>query len=151
MKQLRGMFLSLALVAVCAVSMAVDYRSLNVMYFGDTYTSLKDGTAYTVNSSTLDAQPIYPVSGITAGYKVARGVTAVTGSSTIVTATHGLASVVSITANLGVDASIDANDVTTAISGTSIVLKVWKPTSTANPTPIAATVAKNVYWIAVGT
>lgn len=90
------------------------------------------------------------VQGVAAGYKVAMGETSVTGSATVAT---GLATVVASACSLAEDATLDALWATSALSGTagSILMKVWKPTATGDVTPIAATVAKKVDWIAIGT
>ena len=88
--------------------------------------------------------------GIAAGYKVARGETSITGSAAVAT---GLATVVAVVASLAEDAALACLFVTGALSGTAgeITLKAWKPTSAADVTPLAATVAKKVDWIAIGT
>ena len=85
-----------------------------------------------------------------AGYKVARGETAVTGTADIAT---GLVTVVQCVAVLEDDVSLDGMWVSVADSVTegNVILKVWKPTAAADCTPIAATVAKTVRWIATGT
>jgi hypothetical protein len=150
MKRLTTAYLAIALAGIVAISAAADYRTLNVVYWGDSYQTFKDGTVYSVNSTTKDATAVYPVGGVASGYKIARGLADVTSSSTITAATHGLTSVSHIVANLAQDASIDASDVTTTVSGTSIVIKVWKPTSSGNPTPIAATLPRAVSWMAIG-
>lgn len=92
------------------------------------------------------------VAGVGAGYKIARGSTSVTGA-TAGDVTTGLATVVSVTATLGEDASLAGNNATAALGGTAghITLKVWKPTASGDCTPILATAAKVVNWIAVGT
>lgn len=88
------------------------------------------------------------VQGVAAGYKVARGVSAVTGTLAVAS---GLATIVAVVATLKDDVSIAANEVSATWTGANITLKVWKPTATGDCTPIAATVAKNVSWIAIGT
>jgi len=88
--------------------------------------------------------------GVAAGYNLARGETAVTGTADIAT---GLTTVVQAVACLETDPSLEAlwASVADSVTGGNIVLKVWKPTGAADCTPIAATVAKSVRWIAVGT
>lgn len=99
------------------------------------------------------------VGGVAAGYKVARGVAAITGTGTVVT---GLATVVAIVATpqsdldgdtlAGVSATI--GDQAGAPAAGSVVLKCWKVTTggaAGNPTLIAADAAKNVNWVAIGT
>jgi hypothetical protein len=123
-------------------------------YFGDAGIAVKEGTLFTrtaagvdtavsVNASTLNNL----VAGTSSGMKVVGGMTTVVTSATITT---GLTTVVSGTANLGQSATIDANDVTTTATGGSLDIYVWKPTSTGNPTPVAATVGKTVLWFAYG-
>ena len=98
------------------------------------------------------------VIGVAAGYKIARGVAAVTGTLTVVT---GLTTVVAVDAtaqdNLDGDALAGVSATKGDQAGTpaagSVILKAWKVTiggAAGNPTLIAATVAKNVNWIAVG-
>ena len=90
------------------------------------------------------------VIGVGAGYKIARGKTAVTGEADIAT---GLMTVVQAIACLEDDAALAGDVVTVADSATSgnIVLKVWKRTAANDCTPAAATVEKSVRWIAIGT
>jgi hypothetical protein len=88
------------------------------------------------------------VAGAAAGYKLARGVSAITGTGTV---SHGLATVVAVMATLKDDVSLAGNEVSAAVSGTTVTLKVWKPTSNTDCTPIAATAAKNVHWLVIGT
>ena len=96
------------------------------------------------------------ISGVAAGYKVARGVAAVTGTATVVT---GLATVVAVTATAqddldgdtlaGVSASI--GDQAGAPAAGSVYLKAWKNNADGDATMVAANAAKNVNWIAIGT
>ena len=82
-------------------------------------------------------------------YEIARGTAAITGSGTVQT---GLQVVKNVTVSLSDDASLQATHVTvakTSVRG-QIQIKVWKPTASNDVTPVAATVAKNVEWIAVG-
>lgn len=96
------------------------------------------------------------IEAVASGYKIARGVAAITGSGTVVT---GLATVVAVvataaddldgTALAGVSASI--GDQAGSPAAGSIYLKCWKITAADNGALIAASAAKNVNWIAVGT
>lgn len=88
------------------------------------------------------------------GLALARGVSSITGTGDVVT---GLKSVVAVIATLQDDAALTGNLVTatvgdqaTAPVAGSVTLKVWKPTATGDSSPIAATAAKNVNWIALG-
>ena len=93
---------------------------------------------------------IKPVSGVADGYKIARGETSVTGTADIAT---GLATVVSAIAVLKDDVALTAIGVSITDSATAgnIILKVWKPTLASDCTPIVATVAKTIKWLAIGT
>ena len=90
------------------------------------------------------------IRGVGDGYKIARGSTSVTGTADITT---GLATVVQAVVSLQDDVSLEANG-TSVVNGSTaghITVKVWKPTSSSDCTPAAATVAKTVRWIAIGT
>lgn len=91
-------------------------------------------------------------------YKLARGVSAVTGTATVAT---GLTTVVAVVATAQDDLDGDALAGVSATIGDqagtpaagSVILKCWKVTTggaAGNPTLIAATAAKNVNWIAIG-
>lgn len=99
----------------------------------------------------------YPLAGVAAGYKVARGQhTTATASDTVAT---GLASVVAVTVSLEDDPGDDpmlvsakVGDQAGAPVAGSILIKTWKNTGGTDPTPAAATTFnKKVNWIAVGT
>lgn len=130
---------------------------------GSIYIDLTNKTMY--QNTNTKASPTWTqiagsglldVAGVAAGYKVARGVAAITGSGTVVT---GLATVVAVVAT----PSSDLDGVTLAgVSGTignqagapaagSVILKCWKVTAVGDATMIAADAAKNVNWIAIGT
>jgi hypothetical protein len=100
------------------------------------------------SAATLNASVATPVAGVAAGYKLARGVGAVTG--TLVVAS-GLATIAAVVATLKSDPAMTGNTVSADWTGANITLKVWKPTATGDVTPIASTVATNVSWVAVGT
>lgn len=76
------------------------------------------------------------------------GVKAVTGTATQVT---GLTTISAAVVSLKSDASLAGVSTTCTWAGGTLTIKVWKATSTADCTPIAATVAKDVSWVAVGT
>ena len=95
------------------------------------------------------------VVGVAAGYKIARGETALDGSNPTPVAT-GLTTVVSFTATLkGTAAPGDSTSVLTAdISGPTVNVYAWKHTTggaAGNPTLIASTGTETFYWTAVGT
>lgn len=107
-------------------------------------------------TAALAAAVATPVSGVAAGYKVARGAAAdVTGTEEI---TSGLATVISVSVTLAEDPDLaEANLVSASIpaqTGTDagkFTIKTWKPTAADNATPVAGTGNKLVAWIAVGT
>jgi hypothetical protein len=95
--------------------------------------------------------------GVAAGYKVARGVVAVTNAhSGIETVVTGLATVVAVIATMADDPTVTCESVTASIgdqAGTpaagSIFVKGWK---TLGGTPAAMTTTSvNVNWVAIGT
>jgi hypothetical protein len=99
------------------------------------------------------------VAGVAAGYRVARGVAAITGSGDVVTGlTTCVAVIATATSDLdgdtlaGVSATI-GNQAGAPAAG-SVTLKCWKVTTggvAGNPSLIAANAAKNVNWLAIGT
>lgn len=94
--------------------------------------------------------------GVAAGYRIARGVAAVTGTATVVTGLNTVVAVIAVpqsdldgTTLAGVSATIGDQAGTPAAG--SVILKCWKATSSSVTTLIAATSAENVNWIAIGT
>ena len=116
----------------------------------DAVTNVKVAAAAAIAGSKISPDVTNAIIGIAAGYKIARGETSVTGTADIAA---GLATVVQVVACLENDVALDGAWVSVADSATAgnIILKVWKPTSATDCTPIAATVAKSVRWIAIGT
>lgn len=95
------------------------------------------------------------VSGVAAGYKLARGVTALDGSNPT-PVTTGLTTVVAATVSLeGSSAPGVGTSVLTVAStnyGTgALAVYAWKVTATNDATLIASTGTENFEWIAVGT
>ena len=96
------------------------------------------------------------VAGAAGGYKIARGVAAVTGTATVVT---GLATVVAVIATPADDPDGVALAAVSATIGNqagapaagSVVLKAWKVTAVDDATLIAADAEKNINWVAIGT
>lgn len=96
------------------------------------------------------------VAGVAAGYKIARGIAAVTGTATVAT---GLSNVVAAFASAQDDPDGVALAAVSATPGDqagapvvgSIIVKAWKVTATGNATLIAATAPKNISWVAIGT
>ncbi len=101
-------------------------------------------------AAILAAAVANPVAAPAAGYKVARGISAVTGTLDVDT---GLATVTGVSAVLYEDPVLAQAMWVTAAAGAAghVVLKTWKPTAAADATPVAGSAAKNVAWVAVGT
>lgn len=133
--------------AVLGANKNLDELHLAALYLGADAGTLIALTAAQMNLLTQ---------GVAAGYKIARGVEAVTGTATVVT---GLATVVAVIATsqddldgdtlAGVSATI--GDQAGAPAAGSVILKCWKITGDADITMIAASAAKNVNWVAIGT
>ncbi len=140
----------------------------NVFQKGALYlrTDPATGVSGTYQNNGTSAAPVWDLVGPSAagvlslgGLKIARGVSAVTGTLTVVT---GLATVVAVIATAQDDLDGDALAGVSATIGNqagapaagSVILKAWKVTTggaAGNPTLIAATAAKSVNWIAIGT
>ena len=119
-----------------------------------------DGLAYDVKSkvdelvTAVNAGTIVgnPVVGVAASYKIARGETALDGGNPTPVAT-GLTTVVAFVATLKGTAApgVGTSVLTYDISGATVNVYAWKPTSSSNPTLIASTGTESFGWIAVGT
>lgn len=92
------------------------------------------------------------VIGVAAGYKIARGETALDGSNPTPVST-GLTTVIAFVATLKGSAApgVGTSVLTAVISGATGNVYAWKPTSNADPTLVASTGTESFYWIAVGT
>ncbi len=129
-------------------ALAAHVDGTTVEFAGDpAAVRLKDGG---VSSAKLAAALQALVLGAAAGYKLARGEAAVTGTADVNT---GLATVVAAVACLKADPSLEALWVSAAPGATAghLDLKVWKPTAADDCTPLAATAEKAVEWLAIGT
>ncbi len=98
------------------------------------------------------ASGLTAVVGVAAGYKLARGETALDGGNPTTVATGlttivGLALTLKGTAAPGVGTSV----LTANISTTNIDVYAWKVTGTGDCTLIASTGTETFYWVAVGT
>jgi hypothetical protein len=119
-----------------------------------------DGLAYDVKSkvdelvTAVNAGTIVgnPVVGVAGGYKIARGETALDGGNPTPVAT-GLTTVVAFVATLKGTAApgVSTSVLTADISGATVNVYAWKPTSTSVPTLVASTGTESFGWIAVGT
>lgn len=101
------------------------------------------GKSYRYTTSSIG-----PTAAVTARPEFSAGMATVTGSTTFTLT--GITTPTYMVATLAQDASLTGNDVTTTISGTVATIKVWKPTSSSDTTPIASATAKSVSWIAGG-
>lgn len=92
------------------------------------------------------------LSGVAAGYKLARGTTALDGSNPT-PITTGLTTIVSFVAQLVQSTSpgLGTAVLTHTSSGGAVSVYAWKPTSASDPTLIASTGTETIEWIAVGT
>lgn len=89
---------------------------------------------------------------VAAGYKIARGVTALDGSNPTSVDT-GLTTIVSCPAALKATAApnLSTSVVTTNFSTGQLDIYGWKPTSAASPNLTASTGTENVTWFCIGT
>lgn len=91
---------------------------------------------------------------VAAGYKVARGETALDGSNPTPVAT-GLATVIAFTAILkgSVAPGLGTSVLTAVIAGAAgnVDVYAWKPTGAGDTTKIASTGTESFYWTAIGT
>lgn len=103
-------------------------------------------------AADLPAGAATAVAGVAAGYKLARSAAAlsVTGTSNINT---GLTTLVSVVAGLAEAAAISGSYVSCSALASAgwFQVQVWKMTGTGDCTPIAATAAKLINWVAIGT
>lgn len=97
----------------------------------------------------LVASATLPASG--AGYRLARGESALGGTNPTAIAT-GLTTVVAIVCTLSGSAApgVGTSTLTYALSGGSVDVYAWKPTSSSNPTLTASTGTETFSWIAIG-
>jgi len=89
---------------------------------------------------------------VAAGYKIARGETALDGGNPTSVA-HGLTTCIAFTATLvGTAAPALSTSVLTAnINGANVDVYAWKPTGAGDTTLTASTGTESFYWIAIGT
>jgi hypothetical protein len=113
-----------------------------------------DGLAYDVKSKVDELITAVNAwaTGVAGGYKIARGETALDGSNPTPVAT-GLTTVVAFVATLKGTAApgVSTSVLTYDISGATVNVYAWKPTSTSVPTLVASTGTESFGWIAVGT
>ncbi len=103
----------------------------------------------------INAVGLLGVTGVAAGYKIARGTIALDGGNPTPVVT-GLATVVAATLTLhdagapGLNTSLITNLTTNWATG-ALSVDAWKPTSNSDPTLVASTGTETFSWIAVGT
>lgn len=128
-------------------------KRLDTLVIGD----LKLGSGAGTSVSPTAAQINLLVQGVAFGYKLARGThspasgsdTVVTGLSTVVAAVASLKGAPTLTCMFVV---ADTGDQDGAPAAGSILLKTYKPTTSGDVTPIAATTPwPDIDWIAIGT
>lgn len=110
------------------------------------------GGALKIAGTDVAAVLAAAVAGVAAGYKVARGETALDGSNPTDIAT-GLTTIVAAAVALkGTSApGLGTSVVTYATSAGTLSVYAWKPTDATDPTLIASTGTETVGWIAIGT
>jgi hypothetical protein len=113
---------------------------------------VKAGGVLTIGGVDQAAALATSVAGVAAGYKVARGETALDGGNPTPVA-HGLTTCIAFVATLkGTSAPGVGTSVLTAnINGAAVDVYAWKPTSNSDPTLIASTGTESFYWVAIGT
>lgn len=152
MKTMR--FLAIALVSLVLPTMAIaqelnqyqpgprliDGSQLNLMV--DTVNGLTNNGAVTSNI----------VSGVAAGYKIARGETALDGTNPT-PVTTSLTTIVSctLTVKIATSTGVDTSMLTYGTSSGTLNMYAWKPTSSSDTTLVASTGTQTVGWICVGT
>lgn len=114
------------------------------------------GTTTSSTWTSLSGQSIAAaVAGVAAGYKVARGVTALDGSNPT-PVTTGLTTVVAATVSLEGTAAPGLGTCCLTIASTNyatgaLAVYAWKPTGAGDCTLIASTGTENFEWVAIGT
>jgi len=110
-----------------------------------------DGDVIEVMSSAKSDAELAAV-GVAAGYKIARGETALDGSNPT-SVTTGLTACVSFVATLKGSSApgVGTSNLTAVISGGDANVYAWKVTGAGDTTLIASTGTESFYWVAVGT
>lgn len=118
----------------------------------------KDGTGVVIaDGFQTGSSGGFSVAAVAAGYKIARGTltptaasqTVVTGLTTVVAVVASLKGAPTLTHNL---VAADIGNQSGAPAAGSILIKSYKPTSSTDVTPVAATTPWSaVDWIAIGT
>lgn len=103
-------------------------------------------------TAALAAAVATPVAGVAAGYKTARGETALDGTNPT-PVTPGLATIVACSVSIKTTAApgVGTSIVTYSTSTTTLNLYGWKVTATGDATLIASTGTETIGWVCVGT
>lgn len=118
-------------------------------------TGTNASATWTNIDGAITAIGLLGVKGVAAGYKIARGTTALDGSNPT-PVTTGLATVVSATVTLegsaapGVGTSLLTQSTANWSTG-ALAVYAWKVTSTSDTTLVASTGTETFDWVAVGT
>jgi hypothetical protein len=113
--------------------------------------NVESGGAIKVAGTDLTAVLANGVAGVAAGYKVARGETALDGGNPTPVA-HGLTTCVAFVATLKGTAApgVGTSILTANINGANVDVYAWKVTSNTDPTLVASTGTETFYWAAIG-
>jgi hypothetical protein len=118
---------------------------VGTLYLGDANGQL--GTEVTLTPANMNLA----VTGVAAGYKVARGTVSATASAAITT---GLTTILGFALSVnGATATLinAAPALSGSISGGTLTVYRWKHTGPSTATLVAATTGGSVAWVAVGT
>jgi hypothetical protein len=113
---------------------------------------IESGGALKVAGTDRTAALATAPAAVAAGYKIARGETALDGSNPTPVA-HGLTTCVAFVAMLKGAAApgIGTSVLTANINGANVDVYAWKVTSAIDATLIASTGTESFYWVAIGT
>lgn len=113
--------------------------------------NIESGGAFQIAGTDMTAVAAAGVAGIAAGYKIARGETALDGSNPTAVAT-GLTTIIAFVATLKGSAApgVGTSILTATVSGATASVYAWKVTAQGDATLIASTGTESFYWAAVG-
>lgn len=121
---------------------------VNIEQGGDVLNIASGGQLQIAGTDVTTALATAPAA-VAAGYKIARGETALDGSNPTPVAT-GLTTVVSFVPTIKSATALTQLSADISTGGT-VNVYAWKVTSAGDPTLIASTSTASFYWIAVGT
>ncbi|RJP54309.1 MAG: hypothetical protein C4583_03020 [Anaerolineaceae bacterium] len=113
---------------------------------------IESGGALKIAGTDRTAALATAPAGVAAGYKIARGETALDGSNPTSVA-HGLTTCIAFVAMLKGTAApgVGTSVLTANINGANVDVYAWKVTAAGDATLIASTGTESFYWIAIGT